>query len=73
MKGKQISIWFLIGLQLVVYGVLIGGASVYEWIYPAQQAQVVLANLHAGVWLSLVMLILGLVYVFKFWPARSGR
>ncbi len=68
MKEKQISIWFLIGLQLVIYAVLIGGASIYDWIVPQAQTNVVLSDLHAGVWLSIIMLVLGIVYVRRFWP-----
>ncbi len=31
---KQIPIWFFIGCLLAVYGVLITGAGVYEWLNP---------------------------------------
>jgi hypothetical protein len=64
----KFSIWFLIGLLLVINALLIGGASVYEWINPASAPDVVLGQYHAGVWLSLVMLALGLVYLGKFRP-----
>ena len=64
-----ISIWFFIGLQLAIYGVLIGGAGIYGWLNPgAPDQQLVLANLHAGVWLGGAMLLLGCFYGWKFWP-----
>ena len=69
MKETHVSIWFLIGLQLTIYGVLILGAGIYGWLNPsAPGQQLVLADLHAGVWLGGVMLILGLFYSWKFWP-----
>jgi hypothetical protein len=70
MKEHHVSIWFLIGLQLSIYGLLIGGASIYDWLNPSTASTVVLAQYHAGVWLSLVMLILGLIYTKKYWPRR---
>ena len=70
MKEKQISLWFLIGLQLAIYGVLIGGAGIYDWLHPAADTGVVLSKLHAGVWLSLVMFAMGLVYIVKYRPRK---
>ena len=73
MKEHHVSIWFLIGLQFTLYGVLILGAGIYAWVNPPPpELQLVLANLHAGVWLGGVMLILGLFYTWKFWPRKTG-
>ncbi len=71
--GGSISIWFFIGVSLLVNGVLIFGSSVYEYIHPPVQ-QVVLFNLHAGIWWGAVLAILGAVYCYVYLPGRvSGE
>ncbi len=72
MKEHHVSIWFLIGVQLTIYGLLIGGVSVYDWLVPSAGPAVVLAQYHSGIWLGLVMLVLGLVYTKKFWPRKKS-
>ena len=70
MHGSGISIWFFIGVLLTVYGVLIFGYGVVEWItgaYPDVQ----LAYLHTPVWWGGLLGALGLFYVVKFRPVRS--
>lgn len=68
--GGSLSIWFFIGISLLVNGVLIFGAGIYEWIYPPEN-QVVLFNLHAPVWWGGLMLVLGIFYCAHFSPARE--
>jgi hypothetical protein len=68
-RPKQISIWYFIGVLLVIYGALILGAGLYEFVSPPDRV-VVLANLHAGVWWGALMLIMGSVYVYLFRPGR---
>jgi hypothetical protein len=65
-----VSIWFFIGTLLVVYGVLILGAGIAEIGSPP--ANVVLSNLHAGVWWGALMLALGVLYVVKFRPGKGS-
>jgi hypothetical protein len=67
MKGKGLSIWFLIGLQLDIYGVLTAGSGIYQWAAPPQNPTI-LADLHAGVWWGVIMLALGLFYTIMFRP-----
>jgi len=69
-SGGSLSIWFFIGLSLLVNGVLIFGASVYELVYPPQE-RVVLYALHAGIWWGGLLAILGAVYCYHFSPARE--
>ena len=61
----MISIWFFIGVLLVVYGVLIFGAGIYGLSHPPQ---VVKAELHAGVWWGMLLLVLGGFYTVRFRP-----
>ena len=69
-KSGMISIWFFIGALLLVYGALILGAGVYQYLSPPERPTV-LAALHAGIWWGLVLLALGAVYAWKFAPRRG--
>ena len=69
-KPGMVSIWFLIGLLLTAYGVLITAAGVYQELAPPAQPQV-LANLHAGIWWGLLILAIGLFYCWHFQPRKT--
>jgi len=71
-RGDSISIWFFIGVSLLVNGLLILGAGIYEVFYPPQNP-VVLFQLHANVWWGAVLFFLGIVYCFHFAPGRQRR
>ena len=68
-KGGRISIWFFVGVSLLVNGALILGAGVWEMLYPPANP-VVLFRLHANVWWGAALLLLGIVYSLKFSPNR---
>lgn len=68
----EISIWFFIGVCLLVNGVLITGAGVYEWLVRPPEHQVVLYNLHANAWWGALLFILGIVYCWHFWPEHHS-
>ncbi len=68
--GKEIPIWFFIGVLLIVYGVLILGYGLYE-LTTGVTANVVLSNLHAPVWWGAIMLVLGLFYALRFRPGKE--
>lgn len=67
MKEHHVSIWFLIGLQLSIFGVLIIGSGIYVCFNPPEQPTV-LENLHPAIWWGAIMLALGLFYTRKFYP-----
>jgi hypothetical protein len=69
---NTISIWFFIGLSLLVNGVLILGAGIYEIVHPPENP-VVLFQLHASVWWGGLLLLLGLIYCVRCAPARFRR
>lgn len=72
MVGKHgIQIWFFIGSLLLIYGVAIFIANVYEWISPPETSTVVLGNLHFGVWWGFLLIGLGLLYVVRFMPKKK--
>jgi hypothetical protein len=70
MHSARISIWFFIGVLLVVYGALITGYGVVE-LATGQTAHVILANLHTPLWWGAMLEALGLFYTIKFRPGRS--
>ncbi len=41
-RGGSISIWFFIGISLLVNGILIFGAGVYQLVLPAAATELVL-------------------------------
>jgi hypothetical protein len=70
--GGSISIWFFVGLSLLVNGILIFGAGIFELVRPPE-AHVVLYNLHAGVWWGGLMTAIGAIYCFHFLPRKAGK
>ncbi len=71
-KDGEISIWFFIGVALLVIGALICGAGVYELVRPPA-TRVVLYQLHANLWWGALLLLLGVVYCVRFKPAASAK
>lgn len=72
-KGEQhISIWFFVGVLLLIYGVLILGSGIYGLYYPPERT-VVLAHLHAELWWGALLVGLGCVYSYFFSPGRQRR
>jgi hypothetical protein len=69
---RSVSIWFFIGVSLLVNGVLILGAGLYEYSHPpALDVQVVLFRLHAGVWWGALLSLIGGLYCWKYTPSRA--
>jgi hypothetical protein len=69
-EGGLLSIWFFIGVSLLVNGLLIFGSGVYElWHPPAHP--VVLYGLHASLWWGALMTMLGGVYCYHYAPGRK--
>ena len=68
----MVSIWFFIGISLAVNGALILTAGIYQLVSPPANPGVVLFHLHAGVWWGATLLLVGLIYCFKFAPGRRS-
>lgn len=66
----QIPIWLFIGGLLALYGLIIALSGLYNWWNPPARPMA-LAHFHADVWWGLLMLIIGLAYVWHFWPGRK--
>lgn len=70
-EGKHyISIWFFIGSLLAVYGLLILGAGIYGAYNPPAQP-VVLSHLHAGIWWGALLVVIGGLYCYYFFPGKE--
>ncbi len=67
---ETIPIWFFIGLQLTVYGVLIFSSALYDLLAGIKR-DTVLADLHVGVWWGAMLLFLGILYTYLFNPKRK--
>jgi hypothetical protein len=65
-----ISIWFFIGVSLLVNGVLIFLAGLCQLSHPPA-VKVVLYDLHASVWWGAILLIIGLIYCIRYNPNRA--
>ena len=66
----SISIWFFIGVSLLVNGLLILGTGIYELIHPPE-VRVVLYRLHASIWWGGVLTALGAGYSIYFAPGKG--
>jgi hypothetical protein len=67
----RISIWFFIGVSLLVNGALILAAGLWELSHPPVH-RVVLYQYHANVWWGAVLFLIGILYCVKFNPKRSA-
>ena len=68
--GGSLSIWLFIGISLLVNGVLIFGAGVYEYFHPPVE-QVVLYPLHANIWWGAILALIGAGYCIRFSPGKG--
>ena len=69
---RGISIWFFIGLSLLVNGILISGAGIWEIFRPPAN-RVVLYRLHASLWWGILLLGFGLRSCIRFAPGRRAE
>jgi uncharacterized membrane protein HdeD (DUF308 family) len=67
---RLISIWFFIGVLLLVYGIVILAAGIYDTYIPPPE-HTVLENLHAAVWWGAFLLVMGAFYTYQFFPHRK--
>ncbi len=71
-SGTFISIWFFIGISLLVNGVIILGTGVYELAHPPLFPPV-LFQLHASIWWGALLTVLGAFYCWHFVPSRAAN
>ena len=61
---KMKSIWYFVGLMLLVMGGLVLLAGLIELVTPSAR-QTVLANIHPGVWWGAIMIAAGAIFFLK--------
>jgi hypothetical protein len=69
-SGGALSIWFFIGVSLLVNGALIFASGIYELVSPPEN-RVVLYDLHANIWWGGFLLLVGVLYCVRFSPTRE--
>jgi len=67
----MISIWFFIGISLLINGALILAAGIYQLINPPTEPSIVLYNLHANVWWGALLFVVGGLYSLFFRPGKA--
>ena len=69
----NLSIWFIIGSLLLIYGIIIFVSNMYEWLFPSETSTIVLSELHFGVWWGVLLIIIGLIYFVAFRPWKEVK
>jgi len=64
---KRISIWFLCGIILFIYGLTIAISGIYHMV---NQPDVVGAELHLDFWWGLVLIVAGGIFLIHQRPGR---
>lgn len=64
---QEISVWFFIGVLLLIYGILIIGATVTS----GANVDVKFAEYHIGTWWGALLIVLGAVYTIAFRPRKN--
>jgi len=66
-RQHMLPVWFFIGMLLTVYGVIVFITSLVDWSEPTAA---LLSQYHPGLWGGILLLVIGGVYTFHFWPRR---
>ena len=64
-----LSIWFFVGVMLTIYGIIILIANIPAFS-ASQNPQVVLEQLHSGLWWSILLVLLGALFLKLHWPGK---
>jgi hypothetical protein len=68
---NMISIWFFIGVLVLVYGLIILGWGMISGGHAATGRPIALSDLRADLWMGGFMTVAGAFYTFKFAPKRK--
>jgi hypothetical protein len=69
-KQHPFAIWFVIGLLLDLYGLMILGAGIYNYFVPPVKL-VVMSQLHAPIWWGALLTLMGVFYTVRFYPKKE--
>ena len=65
-EKKMRNIWFFVGWILLLIGIVELTAGIYNLYFPSD-ANIKLINLHANIWWGVLIIIAGIIYLFKNW------
>lgn len=66
---NTISVWFFIGVLVLIYGVLILGYGLYGMNTPTPG--VVMGDLHVDIWWGVLLVLIGGFYTYAYLPSRQ--
>lgn len=66
-----LSIWFFVGVMLTIYGIIILIANIPAFS-SVESPHVVLERLHAGLWWSILLILLGVLFLTLHWPGKHS-
>ncbi|HLA39750.1 MAG TPA: hypothetical protein VJ417_07130 [Candidatus Glassbacteria bacterium] len=69
-QRMTVTIWFLCGVILTVYGIAVVGSGIYNVYNPPP---VKVAYLHLDLWWGIVLTITGAIFVLHQWPGRVKK
>lgn len=69
-ETHMLPVWFFIGILLAIYGIIILVTALEEFSHPPA---VVLSRYHPGVFLGILLLLIGFIYTLWFWPGRGKK
>jgi hypothetical protein len=67
-----LSIWFFVGGMLTIYGIIILISNIPAFTSAIESQHVVLARLHAGLWWSILLILLGALFLYLHWPGKHS-
>jgi membrane protein implicated in regulation of membrane protease activity len=65
-----LSIWFFVGGMLTIYGIIILIANIPSFASATGNPHVVLEQLHAGLWWSIILFLVGILFLKLHWPGK---
>jgi len=71
-KEHGLSIWFFVGGILTIYGIIILIANIPAFSSPATTTHIILERLHAGLWWGILLIVLGVLFLFLHWPGKHS-
>jgi hypothetical protein len=68
--AHMLPVWFFIGVLLAIYGVIIFVVAIVDFHHPSA---VVLSQYHPDLFGGILLLLIGGLYTFWFWPGRRKK
>lgn len=65
---SMLPVWFFIGILLTIYGLITLVTALTELSHPPGTA---LSQYHAGIWVGIILILIGAFYTFRFRPGKD--